>query len=50
MQRALLDTGSDINIISASAFRELQGILAPSEHAVCTLGGVTALIGQICLQ
>ncbi len=46
MKRVLLDTGSDLNLISAPAHADLRTDIRPQKHRVRSIGGQSAVVGE----
>lgn len=50
MKRILLDTGSDLNLISNTAYREVNSPIRRTQHSVRSLAGQTSIIGETALS
>lgn len=46
LKRALLDRGSDVNLVSAGTYEDIGTILKPSRHDIHTLAGTTSIVGE----
>lgn len=50
MKRVLLDTGSDLNLISNSVHREIGSTLNRKKHSVRSLAGQSSIVGETTLS
>lgn len=50
MKRILLDTGSDLNLISTSAYQDVKSPIRRTQHSVRSLAGQTPIIGETTLS
>lgn len=50
MKRILLDTGSDLNLISTSAYQDVLCPIRRTQHSVRSLAGQTSIVGETTLS
>lgn len=50
MKRILLDTGSDLNLISTSAYEDVNSPIRRTQHSVRSLAGQTSIVGETTLS